>query len=69
MEYKVIIYREGFLGSLLLGASKIDPVRFSEFLNGNAKEGWKVITMSREERRLFLFFKREAHCVIMGREV
>lgn len=28
-EYKVVIYRENILGSLFLGGSKVDPVRFS----------------------------------------
>ena len=33
------------LGSLLLGASKVDPVRFTDFLNKNAAQGWRVVTM------------------------
>jgi len=68
MEYKVVIYREGMLGSLLLGGSKVDPVKFSDFLNNNAREGWRVITMEKDLRRMLLFFKREAYSVIMGRE-
>jgi len=68
MEYKVVIYREGMLGSLLLGGSKVDPVKFSDFLNINAKEGWRVITMEKDLRRMLLFFKREAYSVIMGRD-
>jgi hypothetical protein len=68
MEYKVVIYREGMLGSLLLGGSKVDPVKFSDFLNTNASEGWRVITMEKDLRRMLLFFKREAYSVIMGRE-
>jgi hypothetical protein len=68
MEYKVVIYREGMLGSLLLGGSKVDPVKFSDFLNSNASEGWRVITMEKDLRRMLLFFKREAYSVIMGRE-
>ncbi len=56
------------LGSLLLGASKIDPVKFSEFLNDNARDGWRVITMEKDLRRMLLFWKREAYSVIMARE-
>ncbi|MDD3591299.1 MAG: DUF4177 domain-containing protein [Sulfurovum sp.] len=67
-EYKAIIYQEGMLGSLLLGESKINPVRFSEFLNTNAKEGWEVVTMEKDVRRMLLFFKREGYVVIMQRE-
>jgi hypothetical protein len=67
-EYKVIIYREGLIGSLILGESKVDPERFSTFLNSHAKEGWRVVTMERESRRELFFFKREAFLVILERE-
>ena len=67
MEYKVVIYQEGVLGSLLLGGSKVDPIRFSEFLNVQAQQGWRVHTMEKDIRRMLLFFKREAYVVVMGR--
>jgi len=56
------------LGSLLLGESKINPVRFSQFLNANAKDGWEVVTMEKDIRRMLLFFKREGYVVILQRE-
>lgn len=68
MEYKVVIYQEGMLGSLLLGSSKVDPLRFSEFLNQNALEGWRVQTMEKDIRRMLLFFKREAYVVVLERK-
>lgn len=67
-EYKVIVYQEGMLGSLLLGASKVDPIRFSDFLNQNARQGWRVVTMEKDIRRMLLFFTREAYMVVMERE-
>lgn len=67
-EYKVTLYQEGMLGSLLLGASKVDPEKFSAFLNRNAREGWRVITMEKDIRRMLLLWKREAYLVIMERE-
>lgn len=67
-EYKVVIYRENLLGSLFLGGSKVDPVRFTEFLNRSGAEGWEVKTMERESRRMLLFFDREAFLVVMQRE-
>ncbi len=67
MEYKAVIYQEGMLGSLLLGQSKINPVRFSEFLNTNASNGWEVVTMEKDIRRMLLFFKREGYVVILKR--
>jgi Domain of unknown function (DUF4177) len=69
VEYKVIIYREPLLGSLFLGGSRVDPVRYTKFLNENAKEGWRVITMERESRREFIFFNREAFVTVLERDV
>lgn len=69
LEYKVILYRENMLGSLFLGSSKVDPERFSGFLNRNAAEGWRVVTMEKETRRMLLFFEREAFLVVMERAV
>ena len=66
-EYKVVIYREGLLGNIFLAGSKVNPVKFSDFLNLNAKDGWEVRTMDRESRRALLFFKREAFVVVMER--
>lgn len=68
-EYKVVIYREPLLGSLILGSSKVDPERYSNFLNEHAKQGWRVITMERERRRELLFFNREAFLTVMERDV
>lgn len=68
-EYKVAIYREGMLGSLFLGGSKVDPVKFTEFLNKNGQEGWEVVTMEREIRRMLLFFSREAFLCVMKKAV
>jgi len=68
VEYKAVIYQESMLGSLLLGGSKVDPVKFSDFLNKNAQNGWRVVTMEKDIRRMLLFFKREAYVVLMMRE-
>ncbi len=67
-QYKVVIYQEGMLGSLLLGASKVNPLKFSEFLNSNAREGWRVVTMEKDIRRMLLLWKREAYLVVMERD-
>ena len=67
-EYKVVIYREGVLGSLFLGESKVDPDRFTKFLNEHAADGWRVITMEREIRRMLLVSSREAYLVVLERD-
>lgn len=68
-EYKVAIYQEPLLGSIFLGDSKVDPVRYTAFLNDNAQDGWEVVTMERERRRALIFFNREAFLTVMKREV
>ena len=67
LEYKAVLYQESMLGSLLLGQSKIDPLKFTEFLNKNARAGWEVVTMEKDMRRMLLLWKREAYVVILKR--
>ena len=69
MEYKVVIYQESLLGSLILGSAKVDPIKFTDFLNQHASSGWRVQTMDKDIRRMLLFWKREAYLVILGREL
>lgn len=66
-EYKVVVYQEGALSSLLFGTAKVNPERFSEFLNRHARDGWRVVTMDKDIRRMFLFWKREAFVVVLER--
>lgn len=67
-EYKVVIYAEGALGSIILGESKIDPENFAKFLNSHADEGWRVVTLEKEMRRTAAFFEREAMVVVLERD-
>jgi len=68
-EYKVVLYKEGGLSSLIFGAAKIDPIKFTDFLNSNGAEGWRVVTMEKDLQRLMLLFRREAYTVIMERDI
>lgn len=67
-EYKVVIYQESQLSSLFFDAAKVNPVNFSAFLNKQTPEGWRVVTMEKDLRRMLLFFKREAYVVILERD-
>lgn len=67
-QYQVVIYQESGLSSILFGAAKVNPVKFSQLLNEHARNGWRVVSTERENRRLFLFFRREAYIVIMEKE-
>lgn len=62
--YKVVLFKESFF-SAILGAGNVDVIKFSELLNKNAAEGWKVVTMEKDIQRVLLFFRREAFLVIM----
>lgn len=66
-EYKVVIYREGIFSSVLFGSAKLNAMRFTDFLNDYARDGWKVITMEKESRRVLLFWEREAFVVVLER--
>ena len=66
-EYKAVVYREGLIGSLFLGQSKIDPGNFTQFLNEYAAQGWRVVAIEREMRRMLLFWSREAFLVLLER--
>lgn len=65
-EYKVVIYQEGALSSLVFGTANSNADKFSAFLNNIAQEGWRVITM--HIRRLFLFWQREAYLIVMEQD-
>lgn len=67
-KYKVVIYQESLLSSLFFGAAKVNPVNFSAFLNKQTPEGWRVVTMEKDLRRMLLFFKREAYVVILEQD-
>ena len=67
-EYLVILYTEGMFGSMFFGSSRVNPERFSHFLNRYAEDGWRVITMEREIRRMMLLWEREAFLVVMERD-
>lgn len=56
------------MSSLFFGAAKVNPIKFSAFLNKQTPEGWRVVTMEKDLRRMLLFFKREVYVVILERD-
>jgi hypothetical protein len=65
MKYKVAIYAESIMSSLFLGSAKVNPIKFTNFLNELANDGWEVVTIERETRRALLFFSREEFVIIL----
>ena len=68
-EYKIITIEEGALGTIFLGASKIPIERMEETLNQYGQEGWGVEFQLIEQKRLFLFWKRESVVITLSREL
>ena len=67
-EYQFLVYAESTWTAFIPGGGKVDPVNLSAFVNEHAANGWQVVTMERENRRTFLFWKREAIVLCMERE-
>jgi hypothetical protein len=66
-EYKVIRIAEGACGTILLGASAIPTKKLETQLNKEAADGWEVVFQIIENKRLLLFFNREALVITLGR--
>ncbi len=66
-EYKVIRVAEGACGSILLGSSTIPLKKLETQLNKEAADGWQVVFQIIENKRLLLFFNREALVITLGR--
>lgn len=67
-EYKVVVYAKGMWDSLYFGVSKVNPDKFSELLNKYANDGWRVISVTREKRGMWIVHHREAYVVVMERD-
>lgn len=67
-EYQILIYQESGISSLFLGGGKVDPIRFANLLNTHGEDGWEVVSIERENRRMLLFWTREAMVVVMKKE-
>ena len=66
-EYKVIHVVEGGCGTLLLGASGLPLKKMETVLNEQAAEGWQVVFQVIEQKRMWLFWKRESVIITLGR--
>ena len=68
-ECRVVIYKEGLLGSMFFGEAKADPDKMSRFLTKYKQQGWEVKTMAVERRRSALFWSREAYLFVLERAI
>ena len=68
-EYKIITIEEGALGTIFLGASKIPIAKMEQELNQYGQDGWGVEFQLIEQKRMFLFWKRESVVITLSREL
>ncbi|MGR7430404.1 DUF4177 domain-containing protein [Klebsiella aerogenes] len=68
-ECRVVIYKEGLLGSMFFGEAKADPDKMSRFLTEYTQQGWEGKTMAVERRRSALFWSREAYLFVLERAI
>lgn len=66
-EYKIVYIVEGGCGTIILGSSGLPIRKLEAELNSHAAEGWQVVFQVLEQKRFWLFWKREAVIVTLGR--
>jgi hypothetical protein len=66
-EYKIIHVVEGGLGTIFLGASGLPLKKMEAALNQAAAQGWTVVFQVLENKRFWLFWRREAVIITLGR--
>ena len=59
-QYKIEVVKEGILGTLFLGSSKLPIKKMEEVMNEYGKDGWDVSFQVIEKARMWLFWQREA---------
>ena len=67
-EYKVEVVKEGALGTIFLGSSKMPLKKMEEVMNKYGEDGWDVEFQLVEKRRLLFFWSREATIITFSRE-
>ena len=68
-QYKVEVVKEGALGTLFLGASKMPIRKMEEVMNQYGADGWNMDFMVIEKHRMLLFWQREAAIITFSKEL
>ena len=66
-KFKIEVVKEGALGTLFVGASKLPIKKMEEILNRYGADGWDMDFMVIEQHRMFLFWKREAAIITFSK--
>ena len=68
-QYKVEVVKEGVLGTLFLGSSKLPINKIEEVMNEYGKDGWDVSFQVIEKSRMWLFWEREALIITFVKDI
>ena len=66
-EYKVEIIKEGALGTILFGSSKLPLKKMEDVMNKYGENGWDVTFQLIEKHRMLFLWSREAVIVTFSR--
>ena len=66
-EYKVEIIKEGALGTILLGSSKLPLKKMVDVMNRYGEDGWDVTFQLIEKHRMLFLWSREAVIITFSR--
>ena len=66
-EYKVEIIKEGALGTILLGSSKLPLKKMEEVMNKYGENDWDVTFQLIEKHRMLFLWSREAVIITFSR--
>jgi hypothetical protein len=68
-QCKVEVIKEGVLGTLFLGSSKLPVKKIEDDMNEYGKDGWDVSFQVIEKSRMWLFWEREALIVTFVKDI
>ncbi len=68
-QYKIEVVKEGILGTLFLGSSKLPIKKMEEVMNEYGKDGWDVSFQVIEKARMWLFWQREAVIITFVKDI
>ena len=67
-EFKVEIIKEGAIGTILFGSSKLPLKKMTEVMNKYGEAGWDVTFQLIEKHRLLFLWSREAIIITFSRD-
>ena len=67
-EYKVEIIKEGALGTIILGSSKLPLKKMENIMNKYGEDGWDVTFQLIEQHRMLFLWSREALIITFSRD-